>query len=124
MTNRFLDKVIVSPLLNGKDWELQYEVRVTIKDGQVIYIPAGFITDFASIPWFFRRMFQPATGRHRRAALVHDYLFRTASEPFTFSECNTIFNNIMITDGTVEWKRKLIYNGVRFGGRSSYVDRV
>lgn len=121
---KFLDKIVVEPLPNGKDWQLQHEVRYITKDGRVIYIPAGFITDFASIPWVFRRLFQPATGKHRKAAVVHDWIFRTADSPFTFEEANEIFNDIMILSKTENWKRTLIYNGVKFGGRSSYVDRV
>tara|TARA_R110000751_G_scaffold304196_1_gene419460 strand:+ start:644 stop:1015 length:372 start_codon:yes stop_codon:yes gene_type:complete len=120
----FLDDIIVKPLANGKDWELQYEVRYALPNGRVIYIPASFITDFASIPWFFRRLFQPATGKHRRAAVVHDWIFRTSTEDFTFEECNAIFDLIMVEDEVPKWKRTAMYQAVRFGGKSSYVERT
>lgn len=41
--------------------------------GRDIVIPKGFATDFASIPWVFHSIIQ-VNGRHRRAAVVHDYL--------------------------------------------------
>ena len=121
---RFLDKIIVWPMSDGVNWELQHEVRYVTKDGRVIYIPAGFVTDFASIPWFFRRLFQPATGKHRDGAVVHDWIFRTADCPFTFEEANDIFNDIMVLRNTTNWKRALIYKGVQLGGRSSFVERA
>lgn len=122
--NEFLDKIIVSPLANGVDWELQHEVRYVTNTGDVIYIPAGFIFDFASIPWLFRRLFQPATGKHRDGALVHDWIFRTADSPYTFEQANNIFNDIMILRKTENWKRVLMYNAVKIGGRSSFKERI
>ena len=38
-----------------------------------ITVPAGFITDGASIPWFLRWRFSP-TGRYFGAAIVHDFV--------------------------------------------------
>lgn len=42
--------------------------------GVVITVPAGFATDYASVPralwWLF-----PPHGRYKRAAVVHDYLY-------------------------------------------------
>jgi hypothetical protein len=119
----FLDHIIVRPLLNGIDWELQREVRYATNVGDVIYIPAGFITDFASIPWFFRRIFQPATGKHRRAAVVHDWLYRTSTEPYTKEKSDLIFLEIMKDDGVSKMAREVLYNSVKFGGSSSYVRR-
>lgn len=41
--------------------------------GKYILVPKGYRTDFASVPWFFRRVF-PQDGDHNLAAIVHDYL--------------------------------------------------
>ena len=40
-------------------------------------IPAGFVTDFASIPAWAQPLL-PRTGKHNRAAVLHDYLYRIA----------------------------------------------
>lgn len=42
---------------------------------ELIIVPEGFITDLASIPRIFRFLIIK-NGRHRAAAIVHDYLCR------------------------------------------------
>lgn len=41
--------------------------------GREIHVPKGFETDFASIPRLLQNIIQ-VNGRHRPAAVVHDYL--------------------------------------------------
>lgn len=41
--------------------------------GETIVVPAGFRTDFASIPWF-ARAFIPICGRIAKPAMLHDWL--------------------------------------------------
>lgn len=42
--------IIVSPQPDAKSWKLISPLTHTFKNGEVITIPAGFITDFASTP--------------------------------------------------------------------------
>jgi hypothetical protein len=90
----------------------------------VIYVPAGFITDFASIPWFFRRLFQPATGRHRRAAIPHDWIYGTPDVAISKEDADAFFLQGMIADGTEKWKRNVLYGAVHHFGDSSYMPRT
>ena len=120
----FLDDIIVKPLSNGRDWELQNEVKYATRAGEVIYIYGGFITDFASIPRPFRNLFSPDTGKHRRAAVVHDYLYRTATEKYTRAEADKIFLEIMEDDGVSWFTRMALYRAVRIGGSGSFVERT
>ena len=76
MTARFLDPLDVRDLGDGENWMLLHEMRYVAGNGDVIYVPAEFVTDFASVPWLFRRLFPPATGKYRRAAALHDYIYR------------------------------------------------
>ena len=103
---------------------LLHEVRYVTRSGRVIYIPGEFETDFASIPWFFRLIFQPATGKHRRAAVVHDWIYRTADQDFTKEEADLIFLEIMEMDGVSKVKRKMLYQAVKRFGSSSFVKRT
>src|SRR5437764_1311818 len=50
---------------------LFYEIKRT---GKVITVPAGFVTDFASVPWYARWLIS-VLGRHSIPAIVHDYLY-------------------------------------------------
>lgn len=81
-----------------------------------IEAPKGFDTDFASIPQLFRS-FIPVNGRHRGAAVIHDYLYRTASEHhYTRLECDTVFLEAMKVAGVPWWKRNAMFLAVRTSG--------
>lgn len=47
--------------------------------GKDITVPMGYETDFASIPWILQSIVQ-VNGKHRRAAVVHDYLCTNGKE--------------------------------------------
>ncbi len=51
--------------------DMIYEVKRT---GKIIVVPSGFVTDFASVPWY-GRWFINVLGKHSIPAIVHDYLY-------------------------------------------------
>ena len=54
--------------------EFSYAVG-SIEDPLVtVKVPAGYITDFASIPWPFSLVFKP-DGPWAKAAVIHDFLY-------------------------------------------------
>ena len=124
MPRTFLDHLDVRAMDDGKNWIVLHEFRYATKAGEVITVPAGFITDFASIPKFFRRIAQPATGKHRRAAVIHDWIYRTASVLISRKNADLIFSEIMEVDGTPSWKNTMLYQAVDKFGASSYVTRA
>lgn len=86
-----------------------------------VQVPAGFRTDFASIPRVFWRVFNPA-GRWRRAALIHDYLYTVAANCPRFL-ADAIFRHVMEQDGVGKVARWLIYYAVRLFAISGYHKR-
>jgi hypothetical protein len=73
MMRRFTSLLIVSPLSDGNSWVLR-EPLVYQPNGHAISVPAGFVTDFASIPRPLWALL-PKWGRHGNAAVVHDWLY-------------------------------------------------
>lgn len=60
-------------LFNGWLWKL-YQPFIFNYYGDLITIPKGFNTDFASVPkWLWS--FIPSIGNYCEASLVHDYLY-------------------------------------------------
>lgn len=114
----FLSDLIVKPLDNGTDWELMedYYLRLPIVGDKIIN--KGFVFDFASIPFIFRALFSPATGKYREPACVHDYLYRTGI--VSREDSDNIFLELMKYCGVSYLKRYAIYWAVRVGGSSSY----
>lgn len=82
-----------------------------------IVVPDGFVTDFASVPrvWFAYLL----TGNTAHApAVVHDYLYRTRLYPREL--CDKVFLEAMESVDVPEWRRNLIFSGVRLGGSVYY----
>lgn len=83
-------------------------------DPLVVTIATGFETDLASIPRFppFLRFWLLKNGRHRPAAVVHDYLCRLGKE-FPRRIADKIFLEAMKLVGVKRMKRRLMYFFVR-----------
>lgn len=103
------------PITNTKvKWKLKEQVVYTLEDTQEqILVPKGFSTDLASIPrtlWVFYAPF----GKYSRAAVVHDYLYRTQTK--TRKESDKIFYKAMKDDGVATGIRHQVYLMVRLFG--------
>lgn len=84
----------------------------------VIRVPAGTVTDFASIPIGFRNMLSP-TGRYGKAAVVHDQLYRTGlvgDRCTDRAEADRVLLEGMQVLNVPKWQQALIYGGIRLGG--------
>jgi hypothetical protein len=86
----------------------------------LIEVPAGFETDFASVPRV--PLFYTLFGdRAHREAVLHDYLFRKDSSPqASFMEANRIFLEAMEERGKSFFVRYGMFMGVCMGGYFSY----
>jgi hypothetical protein len=88
-----------------------------------IEVPAGFVTDLASIPRL-PLIYQAWGGRASASAVIHDYLYRNDSIPLvTFQEANIAFLEAMESLGTSTWVRYPLYWGVCAFGWGSYHKR-
>jgi hypothetical protein len=120
----YFDRLLVSVGEDGINRTLQREFRYHDKEsGKTVTAYAGFNTDFASIPRILWRIAPPATGRYIWAAVIHDYIYRTADVNITRKEADKIFLNAMIESGVNPFLRQAMYRSVRLGGGSSFVER-
>lgn len=77
----------------------------------LIIVPDDFRTDLASIPRWVPEFLIQRNGRHRKAAIVHDYLCRL--EGFDRPTADKIFLEAMELDGVPRWRRWAMYSAVR-----------
>jgi hypothetical protein len=83
-----------------------------------ITVPAGFATDFASVPrlplayWLFGAVAD-------EAAVVHDYLYSTGACPRKLAD--DIFAEASAACGVAAWRRGPMWLGVRLFGGTHYV---
>ena len=86
-----------------------------------VVVPSGFDTDFASVPRF-PFMFWFLGDRGHAAAVVHDYLYRTAT--VGRAKADAVFEEALKAEGDMGWfGRQAMWFGVRIGGWASYDQR-
>lgn len=79
-----------------------------------IVIPAGFLTDLGSIPWYGRWLINPADPQLAKAFILHDHILRAfgpEKQPFAASQ---LYEALRALDAP-RWKRKLITVAVIVG---------
>lgn len=112
--------------IDGRLWRVRNQFDYVYGDGPsavLIHIPAGMITDFASIPRFLWSVLPPAGG-YGEAAVIHDHLYQSEGlglagmgmPPFTRAQSDAILLDAMKTSGVGWLTRSTIYSGVRVGG--------
>jgi len=112
---------VIDGLIKSKPFELQadliYETDLLGFDDELIIVPAGYRTDFASIPRFFHRILPPI-GRYSRAAVVHDWLCDVKPKMSSSDTAADIFREAMIDLDVAKWKIGLMVFAVKtFGPR-------
>lgn len=84
---------------------------------EVIDVPVGFESDFASIPRYGQCLL-PKLGKYSKAAVLHDYLYVIAYKNKKFAD--DVFLEAMKVLLVPKWKRYLMYHAVRTFGKGNY----
>jgi hypothetical protein len=100
--------------------------------GETITVPAGFVTDLASIPRLVSGLLPP-DGPWAKGAVIHDFLYATAgtgvfggkrwiTRPANYSrkEADDVFAEAMKVLGVPAWRRSVIHAAVRLGGQKGW----
>ena len=109
--------------LEGIRWIIResFEYHVgSYPSDEVIVVPEGFDTDFASIPRIFWGILPPA-GLYGKSAVVHDFTYRNAL--YSRKRCDEIFLEGMEVLSVEPWKCFVIYWAVRLFGWNAWRKR-
>lgn len=112
---------VLLPIFGRKlsTYQLARDYTVT-SNGHRITVPAGLITDGASIPWFAWSFGFLPDGLHRAAALVHDWLYCHQGNPWGIAlnrrECDAIFLDLMLRAGVSPPRARIMHTAVRLCG--------
>jgi hypothetical protein len=118
--SRFTESLVVTPLADGKTWIILNEFGYEIGEegsGNIINVPIGTYTDFASIPRPLWAVF-PRWGKYGNAAVIHDWMYWNQSR--SRKEADDIFLEGMEVLEVPNWKRNTIYRAVRLFGGSAW----
>ena len=99
---------------------LTADLAITLSTGQRVIIPAGFRTDFASVPgillWLFR-----AIGDHNLADVLHDWLYTNHMMSRAEADREFLIYMRVLRPHSKSWlDNHLRWLAVRVGGRRAY----
>lgn len=98
----------------GDRWRLLEPLVWEDRRGRV-GVPAGFVTDFASIPRVPPVLYALLADRLYASAVLHDWLYRV--DGVTRQEADAVFYRAARAEGVPWWTAWLAWLGVRmFGG--------
>lgn len=112
----FLDRLVVSPGEDGIHWTLvePFDYWTGEAGNRIqITVPAGFLTDFGSIPQIFQNIVS-SIGKPTKAFVLHDWLYHT--QQFSRERSDQILFEAMGLLGVSELEKLTIYEAVRLGG--------
>lgn len=109
---------LFEPFKDGRTWMLQgYLIHRFGHTPYVLIVPAGFVTDLASVPDLAEPLL-PRNGEYSTAAIIHDYLYWTQS--CTREQADNLMAIVMRETGVAPWKGLLIYGAVRLAGQKAW----
>jgi len=119
----FSGPVRVERVWHDRDlWLLLADLAYCTQAGRVITAPAGFATDFASVPRALWWLYPPFGKGYIRPAIIHDLLYERAE---SFGEdgqsadrgwCDGVLREGMAVEGFRRSGRWMIWSAVRAGG--------
>jgi len=112
------DNIIVE-FIPGEHWFSRSRWKLVeeyVSNNGEVTVPAGYITDGASIPMFARHWFSP-TGRYFGAAIIHDFILSIDNESSkVWNYANDQFDEEMRALHIPSWRRYIIMGAVRSFG--------
>lgn len=112
--------------IDGINWRIlsDFQFVSPSADFPSVLIPAGFETDFASIPRVLWRWMPPTDHRIGRIAVVHDWYYRSPWVNVTREQADNALRSGMQPLGANCFDRELVYWGVRIGGSGAFKERT
>lgn len=98
----------------GAKWVLVHPLEYRGKR-QKFRIPAGFETDFASVPRVLWSVFPPY-GKWLKAAVLHDMLYATPPRGVTRRDADGLFRRVLKEEGCSTWRACVMYWALRAFG--------
>ena len=112
----FTSPLIVTIMPDGRKGKLfrQFTYHIGTKYSKDrVTVPVGFVSDFASSPFFVWSLIPP-WGRYSKAAVLHDYCYSINLHSRKWSD--DLFLEAMLVLEVPRWKALLLYWAVRLGG--------
>jgi hypothetical protein len=117
--------------VDGRRWRVTHDLTYHLSDGLCVQVPAGFLTDMASIPRPLWWIVGPPTGdgkgkEYGIAAVLHDYLYtikRVSGRKVPRRQADAAFLETLLATSVRPFWAYTLWCGVRVGGWWSWMRR-
>ena len=112
MSQRFIGRCVtegVAPYV----WRLVEDFGYESESGNILIVPAGFETDFASVPRLLWPILPLSDAVYDKAAVLHDYSVRNRKFiGYSLMDCHRLFREVLLFSGTGRVKTAAMYSAV------------
>lgn len=112
---------LLQPFADAKNWVLHTNLVYRVGNTRdSVVVPAGFVTDFASIPSGLQSFFS-VHGPWLVAGIVHDYLYwNQGLDGCTRAEADGIFRLVMLENKATRFEAEAMYTAVDLVGERAW----
>lgn len=114
MIQASISYMLLDPVRDGRNFRLHRTVVYSYGDDSWT-VPAGFVTDLTSVPWFARWLVG-RWGKYGWAAVLHDAAYRGMFPGMTREQADYLFLVFMRVCNTPAWQQVALYGAVRVFG--------
>ncbi|HMP76842.1 MAG TPA: DUF1353 domain-containing protein [Kiritimatiellia bacterium] len=112
MAQRFIGRLVTEGIASYR-WKLVEDFGYESRSGRIFTVPAGFETDFASVPRIFWPILPLSDAVYDKAAVLHDYAVRNRRAlALSLMDCHRLFREALLLSGTARWKAGVMYAAV------------
>jgi hypothetical protein len=105
--------------IGKKLWIVRTPMIYETPEGQFV-VPAGYLTDHASVPRVFTNIVPPVQSEVAEASVLHDWLYNKDSEDVPREFADLCLRELTIAKGGSTSLAYTAYTAVRLGGGSLY----
>jgi hypothetical protein len=110
----YLGKFVAEFDVDGRKVKLMEPYSFVDAEGKQWDVPAGYLTDGASVPSALWALYPPFTGAYRSAAVIHD--FYCDNQERSWQDTHKVFYNAMRASDVDEKTAKIMYGAVYLFG--------
>lgn len=112
MSQRFIGRCVSEGVAPYR-WRLVEDFGYESRAGLIVLVPAGFETDFASVPRLLWPIIPLTDAVYDKAAVLHDFAVRNRRAlGFSLMECHRLFREVLLFTGTGHFKSAVMFSAV------------
>ena len=112
MSQQFIGRCVTEGVAPYR-WRLVEDFGYQSQAGNILIVPAGFETNFASVPRLLWPILPLSDAVYDKAAVLHDYaVSNRILIGYSLMDCHRLFREVLLFSGVGQVKAGVMYAGV------------